>query len=329
MKRLPSTGAILAFSALLAAAPAQAQELFPDAPIGPADLAQTEKLWSSAFQFLKISPTARVSGMGDAYTAVAEGMDAAFWNPAGLTTIETVGYSFSYADWLLGTELYSGAIAFNIGWGSVVGISVVSLQFPDVEQTTPLNPLGTGEMLDLGDTAVGLVYARQLTDKLSVGGVVRFVESKLHNRNMSGTLFSVGTILHTGFRSLRIGMGMKNLGDDVIILSDASRMPIVFHVGTSLEVIGELGDPMSLTGSFEGTYFTDRFQRWSLGGELWLRDLLAVRAGRKWRYDAETWSVGAGLKAKLLGNTFQVDVSYSDYGRLLKNPVRLTFSGAF
>jgi hypothetical protein len=288
-----------------------------------------EKQVPSAFAFLKVAPTARVAAMGDAYTAVADGMDAIYWNPAGLTGIEKMGYTFGYTQWFANIDFYSGAAAFKIGWGSVVGISVLSFQPPQSEETTILQPLGTGNMVEASDLAVGFVLAKQMTDKLSAGGVIRYVRSTLGPEELQTVVMSVGTLLRTGFRSLRIGMAMKHLGNEQTVVTEKVSMPIVFHVGSAMEVVGDLGDPVSLTAAFEGAYFTDRWQRWNLGGELWVREVLALRAGRKWRYDAETWSVGAGLKGGFSGHNFQVDVSYTDFGDLLEAPIRLTFSGSF
>ena len=256
-------------------------------------------------------------------------MDAIYWNPAGIAAIRRLGYSFGYTQWFADCTFYSGAVAYNVGWASVVGISVVSFQPMEMEETTTMQPAGTGKMLDAADIAIGFVYARQLTDKLSVGGTVRYVQSTLATEKLKTVAMNVGTLLHTGFKSFRIGMSMKNFGNEQRIVSENSEMPTVFNVGGSMEVYGELGDPVSLTGAFEGAYFTDRCQRWNLGGELWLRNLLALRAGYKFQYDAESWSVGAGLKGAFSGHTFHVDVSYTDFGDLLEAPLRLTFSGSF
>lgn len=54
---------------------------------------------TSSGNVLKMSPSPRASAMGEAYTAVADGADALFWNPAGLIRIQkrsvllTHGYS--------------------------------------------------------------------------------------------------------------------------------------------------------------------------------------------------------------------------------------------
>lgn len=313
---------------ICAALPAPAQEYLPNAEQGRTT-PSFEKQGPSTFAFLKVTPTARVAAMGDAYTAVADGMETIYWNPAGIARLRKMGYLFGYTQWFVDSRFYSGAIAYNVGWGSVLGITVVTFQPPDIQETTTLQPTGTGKKVDVGDLAVGLVYAKQLTDKLSASGTIRYVESRLGPRRLKSVALNVSTLLHTGFRSFRIGMSMKNLGNELQLVNQKSDMPLVFHVGSAMELFGNLGDPASLTASFEGAYFVDRWQRYNLGGELWLKGILALRGGYKFRYDEESWSIGAGLKGKFSGHAVHLDFSYSDFGSLLEAPLRLTFSGLF
>jgi hypothetical protein len=315
--------ALLAFSGT----PATGQELFPNAP----NLLSPEgrnKLKPTTFNFLKVSNNARVAGMGDAFTAVADGIDGMIWNSAGIASVEKFAYSLNYTSWLVNSEFFSGALAFNTGYG-VLGVSLVTFNLPTMKETTTLEPDGTGRTIDTGDMALGVVYAKQLTDKLSAGATVRFVQSKLGDETLSAMSFNVNTLMYTGYRSLRVGMNMKNLGGEQEIVSQKSEMPLVFNLGSAMEVYGELGDPVSMTAAFEGAYFTDRNQRWNLGGELWVQNLVALRAGYKFKYDEETWSIGGGLRADFDGRKIQVDASYTNFGDLLDAPLRLSLSGSF
>ena len=56
----------------------------------------------SGFQFLKIGQGARAVAMGDAYTAVADDINAIFWNPAGLTGVRGTAWTANYTKWLVG-----------------------------------------------------------------------------------------------------------------------------------------------------------------------------------------------------------------------------------
>ena len=312
---------------LVLAVPASAQELFPEAEeiLNPEG---RSKIKPSTFNFLKTTTHARIAGMGDAFTAVSDGMDGIVWNPAGLTKVDKFGYSFGYTQWLINSRFVTGSLAYNTGRWGVLGMSFVSFSLPDMIETTTQQPDGTGNMVDSGDLAVGVVYAYQLTDKLSAAASLRFVQSVLGPETLSAISVNVSSLMYTGFRSLRIGMNMKNLGGEQEIVSEKSEMPLVFHTGVAMEVFGNLGDPVSMTGSFEGAFFTDREQRWNLGGELWIQNLIALRAGYKFKYDAETWSVGAGLKGKFSGRSIALDVSYSNFGDLFDAPLRLTLSGS-
>ena len=312
---------------LVLAVPVSAQELFPEAEeiLNPEG---RSKIKPSTFNFLKTTTHARIAGMGDAFTAVSDGMDGIVWNPAGLTKVDKFGYSFGYTQWLINSRFVTGSLAYNTGRWGVLGVSFVSFSLPDMIETTTQQPDGTGNMVDSGDLAVGVVYAYQLTDKLSAAASLRFVQSVLGPETLSAISVNVSSLMYTGFRSLRIGMNMKNLGGEQEIVSEKSEMPLVFHTGVAMEVFGNLGDPVSMTGSFEGAFFTDREQRWNLGGELWIQNLIALRAGYKFKYDAETWSVGAGLKGKFSGRSIALDVSYSNFGDLFDAPLRLTLSGS-
>ena len=312
---------------LMLALPASAQELFPEAEevLNPEG---RSKIKPSTFNFLKTTTHARIAGMGDAFTAVSTGMDGIVWNPAGLTKVDRFGYSFGYTQWLVDSRFVTGAMAYNTGQWGVIGLSFVSFALPDMVETTTQQPDGTGNTVDSGDLAVGVVYAYQLTDKLSAAASLRFVQSVLGPETLSAISVNVSSLMYTGFRSLRIGMNMKNLGGEQEIVSEKSEMPLVFHTGIAMEVFGNLGDPVSLTGSFEGAFFTDREQRWNLGGELWIQNWVARRAGYKFKYDAETWSVGGGLKGTFGSRSIALDVSYSNFGDLFDAPLRLNLSGS-
>lgn len=56
---------------------------------------------------------------------------------------------------------------------------------------------------------------------------------------------------------------------------------------------------------------------------------MALRAGYKFNYDIETYSVGAGVKFKPAeGKTIRADVSYTKFD-FFDAPVRFTLSGSF
>ena len=308
---------------------------FPSPPADARDVPEIirsedfRKLGLSSFAFMKVTQGARVAAMGDAFTAVADDINAIFYNPAGLGHITGLAYEFSYTKWLVDTAFYSGAVAYNTKMG-VLGVSVMNYDIGDIEVRTIFSPLGTGEMVKGGATAIGVAYAWKATDKLGLGLRASYVQETLHNDTASSLLLDVGTHFYTGFRSSRIALAMRNFGPDADALNETKfLMPIYFDIGTAMEVYGALGDPASLTVSVESAYAVDYEQRWHMGAELWLANTLALRAGYKLNYDEEDYSFGVGVKGTFGDRKITADVSYTHFGDLLDAPIRVSVGGEF
>ncbi len=284
----------------------------------------------SAFPFLKIGQGARAEALGGAFTALADDINAAFWNPAGLGHIEKVAYTFNYTRWLVGSKVFSGALAFDVGFG-VIGFSAISFGTQEFPITTPTAPWGTGEMGRAGDIAVAGMFAKRITEKLMLGGQVRWVQEDLILDKMSKIDYSIGTHFYTGFKSTRLAMGFRNLGGNAQITQGGEEviLPAVFNVGGAMEIVGKKQDPVYVTLSVEHSFITDYSQSTRVGVEMWLNNLLALRGGYRSNIELENWSGGVGLKHKIKGKTFTVDASYhNDREGLFDPPIRLTFGGS-
>ena len=284
------------------------------------------------FQFLKVSQGARPVGMGDAYVAVPDDINAIFWNPAGLTTIRGTAWTASYTRWLANSYLFSGAAAYNTGLakGGVLGVSVVAFAPEAIEETTIFQPQGTGQSVAAGDIAIGVVYALKLTNKFSFGFRASWIHQTLHTDAASTVGLDLGTMFHTGFKSLRLAMSLRNYGPDRKVTETKFFMPLYYNVGLSGEVYGEKGDPAYLTMSAESVYAADYEMRAHVGAEMWFQNMVALRGGYKFNYDTDTYSVGAGLKYDIPGDrSINLDVAYSDMGKYFSAPIRVTIGGTF
>lgn len=295
---------------------------------GSAD-AGLQKLGNAGFTFLKVTQSARIAALGDAYTALATDISAIDWNPAGLVHLERPSFGFGYNDWMVDSKFYSGAFAMPLGGRHAVGISVVSFSPDAFEETTIFQPNGTGEIIQDNDIAIGIAYAISFTEQLSVGFHARFIQEKLHTNTNRGIDISVGTLFYTGFRSLRLAMSLKNFGQDIVIIDDTAFRPLIYNVGVAMEVLGELGDPVSLTVAAENAFFVDYEGRLHTGAELWLRNQIAFRGGWKFNNDTESYSLGFGLRQVVSRRPFAIDFSYSDMGSLLDPTYRISIAGSF
>ena len=325
-------GALIA--GLLGTGVANAQDLgpFPVSRVRESpesDLITNARLTTTSFGFVKLTTNARAVAMGDAYSAVGNDLASIFYNPAGITQMETERAVLGgYSKWIVGSNL--GTFAFGVKTSvATFGVSAIYFSTDQFEERTSQNPAGTGRMVKANDIAVGFTVAKQLTDKLSFGAQVRYIKEDLDLVDFSTVDINFGTVFFTGYRSTRLAMSLRNLGSDKEVVAQIARIPTVFYISGAGEVYGNLGDPFSLTASVEQAFFTDFAARYYLGGEAWFNNTLALRAGYKTRHDSESWSVGAGLKQSIGGQNLSVDIAFSEAKEFSENPIRLTVGYGF
>ncbi len=299
-----------------------------------ADISNQTPVGETYATFLEVAQGARAAGMGDAYVAVSDDINAVFWNPAGLSAMPANRFQFMFTNtrWLLESNFNSGAVGINSSYGAFA-LSMVTFSTGDIEETTIFDPQGTGRTLDTGAWAVGGAYAKRFTDRFSIGFQMRVIQERL-DRDVDYRTFdlAVGTFYHTGFRSLRIAMSLRNFGKDIVLLTDEAirgKMPVSFSLATAAEVYGERGDDVSLTGALEALYNVSVERRVHVGGELWLRNIIALRGGYKWNYDVQDFTAGAGVRLQRGIHYLQVDFAWVKFDKFPTNPLRFSLTGSF
>ena len=148
------------------------------------------KAGSAGLQFLKIGVGSREVSMGGAVTGAVNDANSMFWNVAGITQSEKMQASFSYNNWLVDSKFMAASATVPMA-GFVVGVNVISFAINEYEETTVINPDGTGRMVSAGDFLVGVGVARQFTDKLSIGGQIKYVHEKLDDYSLDNVLFDI------------------------------------------------------------------------------------------------------------------------------------------
>ncbi|MBC7188023.1 MAG: PorV/PorQ family protein [Calditrichaeota bacterium] len=285
------------------------------------------KAGSAGLQFLKIGVGGRETAMGDAALATTRGVNAIFWNPAGIAYVERAQAGFSHRNWLLDIRLSAAAAA--VGWRKVgvLGISVIHMGVPEFQETTVLAQDGTGRMVHAGDLAVGLALARRFTNKLSMGGQVRYVREELDRDSFANVLVDFGAIYETGFRHLCLSVAAQHFGPDIRFLRDKFRMPLIFRIGLADDLLHTAAHRLTL--AVDLLHPTDNRERVHFGMEYGLFGSLFLRGGYRSNSDLGAWSFGAGLRQELLGVDGAIDYSYADYGPIMGGVSSFTISFGF
>jgi hypothetical protein len=112
------------------------------------------KSGSAGLQFLKVGVGARETAMGEAVTSIVNDANSVFWNPAGIAYLEKREVSFSHNQWLVDSKHNAAVIAYPVG-SFVFALNAITLDINEFEETTALQPDGTGRMVQAGDLLVG------------------------------------------------------------------------------------------------------------------------------------------------------------------------------
>jgi hypothetical protein len=298
--------------------------------------AETERIGQSGWQFLKINGDARVAAMGGAYVAASKGdASSTFGNPASLSDVKNIDISLSHVNWIADITYQTIAIAKNFENIGVFGINFAYLNYGDMLETinSPIagedrtSQVVTGNTFSANDFAIGISYSKQITDKLSIGGNVKYIKESIAEVSMSNWALDFGTVYYTGFRSLRVAMTARNFGPDVTMTGYTEeyqaepmdvKMPIDFRLGVAMDFFDYEGSNNLLTLSLEFDHPNDGPEKINFGTEYSFQNIFFVRGGYKFNYDEEGLVLGAGLKYDISGFTGRFNYAYVDFGNLNK-----------
>ena len=275
-----------------------------------------EKVGTIGGQFLKIGVGARATAMGSAFVSVADDASAVYWNPAGIARITKNVASVNHTAWLADISFTQACYLFHIGFfPGTFAVHARSLYMDSQPVRTVFRPDGEGRSFDAGDVAFGVSYARSLTDKFSAGITANYVQSTLATYSASATTFDFGTLYDTGYRSLRIGMSIQNLGSDMKFIEDTVKMPTVFRVGMSMSLYEDASH--RILSSAEFSHPPDNNERANWGLEYGFKEFFFLRGGYLFKYDLERYSAGVGFKIpSSLNSEATIDYSYTDMNTL-------------
>ena len=302
--------------------------------------AEISRVGATGAQFLKIGVGSKYQGMGDAAVAVANDVYSMYWNPAGLVCVEYSQVSFTNVNYVLDIDLNHFALAKYFEDVGVFGVTATMLSMDEQEITTFEEQDGTGDFYSAASYTVGVSYARQLTDRFAFGATAKYVGERIHKENAHGFAFDFGTLLFTGFRSLRLGMSISNMGPKMqfsgpdlevsydplqgqgtnhaigaAVKTTSYDLPMTFRVGLAYDL--KFGSRSLMILAAEVTHPNDQSQQGSLGAQWGWDDKFFLRGGYKLNYDEQSLSLGGGLATPLSDNTtLHVDYAWQDYGRL-------------
>lgn len=277
--------------------------------------AQYERPGSSSAQFLKIAVSPRAAGMGDSYISVVEGAEATHYNAAALAWIKNIDVAFSHTEWFAGInhEFVSAAKTFS-RFGTFA-VSYTGLYTDEMEVRTPLQPDGTGETFYAGSYRIGLSYSRFLTDRVTFGTTINYVNESLYsNFSADAVAVDIATLYVTKFRNFRFGMKISNFGSEIKFVNESYPPPTNFTFGLSVNVID--GNINKLLVSISATKPNDIQPLGLMGAEWNYKNVFFIRGGYCINHEIARYTFGSGLRFNIDKYKCNFDYAYSDFSLL-------------
>jgi tetratricopeptide (TPR) repeat protein len=310
----------------------------------------------TSLNFLKISQGARQVGMGEAFTGIADDVNAIFWNPSGLGQLKRQQFCLMDSIWMIDVNLQYLAYALPIqGFGTigVYGTFVNAGEIPIILDNGG-NPVTTGEKAKASDLNITAAYGKKLSDivgnnslfsDMYAGLSVNISNEMVYNDNGGGFSANIGALYYPRYENYSLGLMVENAG----VSNNRPSLPLAVKFGLGYRFSFD-----SMLTPFSGeSYFNfpendaaaamdviyypqEAIARVNFGGEKYWQlnkyHSVALRLGYKFGVDLGIWSgftIGAGYRLNLnkdLG--FDVDYAYNPYGDL-GDSHRISITGKF
>lgn len=305
------------------------------------------KVGTTSANFLQMEIGARAIALGGAYVSVADDATALYWNSAGIGLVQNGNAVYQFGSRYADIAHHYAGIVYGLGNDDKIGIMINYVDVGEMEITTMNEPDGTGQNFSASNLAIGLAYARQLTDRVFVGIQAKFIQENIWMESANGFALDFGAIYYIEEMGIRIGMNLCNLGPDMSISGDnldfykekpddypgsptplstlstkEFPLPMVFSMGFSMDLVGQKSIliPSSEHKLLVAIAANDSFDapfRNNIGIEYSWQNILSLRSGYHIGYDTSDLSFGVGINMERFTSLdVELDYVWNNYGDL-------------
>ena len=257
---------------------------------------------------LLLNPWARNAGLHAITTSMVYGVEAMNINIAGLSRINktefVIGHSRLYEG--TGIKINSLGLAQKMGENGAFGLSLMAMDFGDIEVTTVDAPEGNGATFSPSFFNLALSYSHTFAQKVSVGILLRGISESISDVNAFGFALDAGVQYVTGAKdNFKFGVSLRNMGSPMKFNGEGLslltpnpdptdpypitvkyraagfELPSMLNIGLSYDFW--VGDNHRITpvGNFTANSFS--VDQLGIGAEYAYREMFMARIG--YRYD--------------------------------------------
>lgn len=287
------------------------------------------RIGTAGAQELRIPVGSRGTAMGGAVLTDAHGVEAAYWNPAGLADLEGTEAMFSHQPYIAGINVNFAGIATAIEDFGTFAVTAKVVSIGDMEETTEAFPDGSGRVFGPSLTVLSMSYARILTNHVMFGITGKFINERIFEVSASGVSFDAGFVYDPEWHGVKIGMMIRDYGPEMRFngrgfnrsldqrparpVSAGFDLPSSFNLGMSYDLIKNGSNAAMISGNFNSNNYSQDV--WQGGAEYTYDGKYSLRAGynysnqNAWLYG---FSLGGGLVYEFQGTKLSFEYSWTE-----------------
>ncbi len=298
---------------------------------------------------LLINPWARSSGLAGANSGSIRGLESMFLNVAGTAFTKRTEILFAHTDYFKGSGISINSLGFTqkVGESGVMGLGLMSMDFGDIQITTPDLPegnIGTFSPQFLNITAS---YAKVFSNSIYGGIAFKIIDESISNLSAGGLAFDAGIQYVTGSNAdkdnIKFGIALRNVGPPLTFSGDGLsfkgtvistgntitveqrvekfEMPSLINIGITYDRKFTDMHRLSVCGTFTANSFSN--DQFALGLEYAFKEQFMLRGGYQYEKDISDKTlkrtannglcVGVSVDVPLGkgGKKFGIDYSYT------------------
>ncbi|HPP40059.1 MAG TPA: PorV/PorQ family protein, partial [Candidatus Kapabacteria bacterium] len=229
--------------------------------------------------FLLISPDARASGMGETGVAIADDINAIYWNPGGLAFLDYftnesgdkpfTQTALSFSPWLpqFNADLFYSYGTIGRFFEELDGTVAFNFIFMNLGEFTRTAEDGRvlGKFTS-NEFSLGLSYGTPITNDLGIGFQLRYIRSNLapvgQGQREAGAGNSVGFDLGllykpSGYELLGVrnplsfGFNLQNVGPKITYINESDPLPTNLKIGAAWKLVKDEFNDLKIAFDFQ------------------------------------------------------------------------------
>ncbi|TES92627.1 MAG: PorV/PorQ family protein [Candidatus Cloacimonadota bacterium] len=248
--------------------------------------------------FLKIPTGSRAIALGEAFTALADDINAIYWNPGGLIYSTNKEFLFMHRFWFLEANYEYLALSLPSSGYGAFGLGISYLGYGEFEAyDRHYQPQGNFSAYDMN---VIVSYSQIFTTSLSLGGSFKYISEKIENASGTAYGIDIGGRFHQPRTPYTFAFVIKNIGTSMKLENEGYSLPLEAIFGFSFN-LNQITLPVDIG------YSTDDGLGLSFGCEYTFANIMSIRGGYK------QGATPGGLSGLRAGCGFHINKLYLDY----------------